>query len=149
MKARGNIILGKLEGSNPGGSVKDRPVLSMSRAAEARGSARRDSSWEIWNDTQGEITHFVSAMGTTGTIMGAGRYLREQNPRVTIVGAQPEAGSQIAGIRKWRTEYQPRIYDATQVDRLELVSQTAAEAMARRFASEEGMFADRRRPAPA
>ncbi len=233
MEARGNILLGKLEGNNPGGSVKDRPVLSMIRAAEARGEIRpgdrlieatsgntgiamamiaaitgyrmtlimpdnlseerrasmraygaeliltpaaqggmeyaRDvaaamhargegrvldqfanadnprahyetTGPEIWRDTQGEITHFVSAMGTTGTIMGAGRYLREQNPRVAIIGAQPEEGSQIAGIRKWRTEYQPRIYDATQVDRLELVSQTAAEDMARRLASEEGIF---------
>ncbi len=231
--SRGNVILGKLEGNNPGGSVKDRPVLSMIRGAEARGeiakgdrlieatsgntgiamamvaamtgyrmtlimpdnlSEERRASMraygaeliltpaaeggmeyardlaaamaargegrvldqfanpdnprahyettgpEIWRDTQGRVTHFVSAMGTTGTIMGTGRYLREQNPDVQIVGAQPADGAQIAGIRRWRTEYQPRIYDPSRVDQLELVTQDDAESMARRLAAEEGIF---------
>jgi cysteine synthase B len=231
--ARGTVILGKLEGNNPGGSVKDRPVLSMIRGAEARGeirpgdrlieatsgntgiamamiaamtgyrmtlimpdnlSAERRASMraygaeliltpaaaggmeyardlavemqargegrvldqfgnpdnprahyettgpEIWHDTQGRITHFVSAMGTTGTIMGTGRYLREQNPAIAIVGAQPSEGSQIAGIRKWSPSYQPTIYEPAAVDRLELVSQAEAETMARRLAAEEGIF---------
>jgi cysteine synthase B len=230
---RGVTILGKLEGNNPGGSVKDRPVLSMIRRAEERGdirpgdrlieatsgntgiamamiaamtgyrmtlimpdnlSAERRASMtaygaeliltpaaaggmeyardlamqmqqrgegrvldqfanpdnprahyettgpEIWRDTQGLITHFVSAMGTTGTIMGTGRYLRERNPRIAIVGAQPAEGSQIAGIRKWSEAYQPRIYEPSRVDRLELVSQQDAEAMARRLAADEGIF---------
>ena len=95
---------------------------------------------EIWRDTRGAITHFVSAMGTTGTIMGVGRYLREQRPEITIVGAQPSEGSQIAGIRKWSAAYQPRIYDAQGVDRIEEVSQAAAEEMARRMAAEEGIL---------
>jgi cysteine synthase B len=230
---RGVTVLGKLEGNNPGGSVKDRPVLSMFRRAEERGdirpgdrlieatsgntgiamamiaamtgyrmtlimpdnlSAERRASMtaygaeliltpaaaggmehardvamrmqangegmvldqfgnpdnprahyettgpEIWRDTAGRITHFVSAMGTTGTIMGTGRYLREQNPDVVIVGAQPSEGSQIPGIRKWSPAYQPGIYDPSGVDRLELVSQADAEAMARRLAAEEGIF---------
>lgn len=230
---RGTVILGKLEGNNPGGSVKDRPVLAMIRGAEARGeiapgdrlveatsgntgiamamiaamtgyrmtlimpdnlSAERRASMraygaellltpasqggmeyardvamdmqargegrvldqfanpdnprahyettgpEIWRDTRGAITHFVSAMGTTGTIMGVGRYLREQRPEITIVGAQPSEGSQIAGIRKWSAAYQPRIYDAQGVDRIEEVSQAAAEEMARRMAAEEGIL---------
>ena len=230
---RGTVILGKLEGNNPGGSVKDRPVLAMIRGAEARGeiapgdrlieatsgntgiamamiaamtgyrmtlimpdnlSAERRASMraygaellltpasqggmeyardvardmqargegrvldqfanpdnprahyettgpEIWRDTRGAITHFVSAMGTTGTIMGVGRYLREQRPEITIVGAQPSEGSQIAGIRKWSAAYQPRIYDAQGVDRIEEVSQAAAEEMARQMAAEEGIL---------
>jgi cysteine synthase B len=233
LSARGVVILGKLEGNNPGGSVKDRPVLSMIRHAEARGeirpgdrlveatsgntgiamamiaamtgyrmtlimpdnlSAERRASMtaygaeliltpaaaggmeyardlamemqrngegrvldqfanpdnprahydttgpEIWRDTGGAITHFVSAMGTTGTIMGTGRYLREVCPRITIVGAQPAEGSQIAGIRKWSEAYQPRIYQPSGVDRIELVSQADAEQMARRLAAEEGIF---------
>lgn len=227
------VVLGKLEGNNPGGSVKDRPVLSMIRGAEARGEIRpgdrlieatsgntgiamamiaamtgyrmtlimpdnlsmerrasmraygaellltpaaaggmeyaRDLAMamqargegrvldqfgnpdnprahyettgpEIWRDTGGAITHFVSAMGTTGTIMGAGRYLKEQQPAVQIVGAQPADGSQIAGIRKWSPAYQPRIYDAARVDRIEQVTQGEAEEMARRLAAEEGIF---------
>ncbi len=231
--ARGTVILGKLEGNNPGGSVKDRPVLSMIRGAEARGeirpgdrlieatsgntgiamamiaamtgyrmtlimpdnlSAERRASMraygaeliltpaaqggmeyardlamtmqangegrvldqfanpdnprahyettgpEIWRDTQGGITHFVSAMGTTGTIMGVSRFLREQQTGVTIVGAQPSEGSQIAGIRKWSPAYQPKIYQPAEVDRIEQVSQAAAEEMARRLAAEEGIF---------
>lgn len=233
LSARGVTVLGKLEGNNPGGSVKDRPVLSMFRNAEARGeirpgdrlieatsgntgiamamiaamtgyrmtlimpdnlSAERRASMkaygaeliltpaaaggmeyardlamqmqargegrvldqfgnadnprahyettgpEIWRDTNGTITHFVSAMGTTGTIMGTGRYLRERNAAITIIGAQPAEGSQIAGIRKWSEAYQPRIYDPAAVDRLELVSQAEAEGMARRLAAEEGIF---------
>lgn len=230
---RGVTILGKLEGNNPGGSVKDRPVLSMIRRAEERGdirpgdrlieatsgntgiamamiaamtgyrmtlimpdnlSAERRASMtaygaellltpasaggmeyardlaqqmqargegrvldqfanpdnprahyettgpEIWRDTHGSITHFVSAMGTTGTIMGTSRYLREVQPAITIIGAQPSEGSQIAGIRKWSEAYQPRIYNPGEVDRIELVSQQDAEAMARRLAAEEGIF---------
>ncbi len=231
--ARGTVILGKLEGNNPGGSVKDRPVLSMIRGAEARGdirpgdrlieatsgntgiamamiaamtgyrmtlimpdnlSAERRASMraygaellltpaaqggmeyardlamtmqangegrvldqfanpdnprahyettgpEIWRDTQGGITHFVSAMGTTGTIMGVSRFLREQKAGVAIVGAQPSEGSQIAGIRKWSPAYQPKIYAPAEVDRIEQVSQSEAEEMARRMAAEEGIF---------
>jgi len=227
------VILGKLEGNNPGGSVKDRPVYSMIRRAEERGEIRpgdrlieatsgntgialamiaamkgyrmtlimpdnssherqvsmraygaeliltpaskggmeyaRDvaaemaargegrvldqfanpdnprahyetTGPEIWRDTAGRLTHFVSAMGTTGTIMGAGRYLKEQNPAVTIVGAQPAEGSQIPGIRKWGEAYQPRIYDAAGVDRIEQVTQADAEAMARTLAQTEGIF---------
>ena len=231
--ARGNLILGKLEGNNPGGSVKDRPALSMIRRAEERGeikpgdrlieatsgntgialamiaamkgyrmtlvmpdnlSAERRASMtaygaeliltpasaggmeyardlamqmqaagegrvldqfanpdnprahyettgpEIWRDTGGRITHFVSAMGTTGTIMGVSRYLKEVAPQVAIVGAQPAEGSSIPGIRKWPEAYLPRIYDAARVDRIEPVSQAEAEAMARRMAAEEGIF---------
>jgi len=230
---RGNLILGKLEGSNPGGSVKDRPAYSMIRRAEERGEIRpgdtlieatsgntgialamiaamkgyrmrlvmpdnlsaerpvslpasgaeliltpaskggmeyaRDLAGEmeakgegrvldqfanadnprshyettgpeIWRDTDGRITHFVSAMGTTGTIMGVSRFLKERNPQVAIVGAQPAEGSQIPGIRKWPQAYLPKIYDASRVDRLESVAQAEAEAMARRLAAEEGIF---------
>ena len=230
---RGNVILGKLEGNNPGGSVKDRPALSMIRRAEERGEIRpgdrlieatsgntgialamiaamkgyrmtlvmpdnlsaerrvsmtaygaeliltpaskggmeyaRDLAMEmqargegkvldqfansdnprvhfettgpeIWRDTDGAVTHFVSAMGTTGTIMGVSRYLKEQNPKVEIVGAQPAEGSQIPGIRKWPEAYLPKIYDAQRVDRIEYVTQADAEAMARRMACEEGIF---------
>jgi cysteine synthase B len=231
--ARGTVVLGKLEGNNPGGSVKDRPVYSMIRRAEERGEIRpgdrlieptsgntgialamiaamkgyrmtlvmpdngseerrasmraygaeliltpaaqggmehaRDvaaamvargegrmldqfanpdnprahyetTGPEIWRDTAGRVTHFVSAMGTTGTIMGAGRYLKEQNPAVQLIGAQPSEGSQIPGIRKWGAAYQPKIYDAARVDRLELVSQDEAERMARTLAEQEGIF---------
>jgi cysteine synthase B len=230
---RGNVILGKLEGNNPGGSVKDRPAFSMIRRAEERGeirpgdclieatsgntgialamiaamkgyrmrlimpdnlSAERRASMtaygaeliltpaskggmehardlamqmqargegrvldqfanednprshyettgpEIWRDTAGRISHFVSAMGTTGTIMGVSRYLKELNPAVRIIGAQPAEGSQIPGIRKWPQAYLPKIYDAARVDRLEYVAQAEAEAMARRLAAEEGLF---------
>jgi S-sulfo-L-cysteine synthase (O-acetyl-L-serine-dependent) len=100
----------------------------------------RGTGPEIWRDTNGAITHFVSAMGTTGTIMGVSRYLKEQNPAVTIIGAQPAEGSQIPGIRKWPEAYLPRIYDRRRVDRIEQVSQGEAEAMTRRLASEEGIF---------
>jgi cysteine synthase B len=231
--ATSNVLLAKLEGNNPAGSVKDRPALSMVVEAERRGtikpgdtlieatsgntgialamaaamrgykmvlvmpehlslerrqtmrafgaeivltskaggmeSARdiaekmraegkgiildqfanpdnplshyRGTGPEIWRDTEGRITHFVSSMGTTGTIMGAGRFLKEKNPAISIVGCQPEEGSQIPGIRKWPAAYLPKIYDPTRVDRLEYVSQADAEDMARRLASEEGIFA--------
>lgn len=228
-----NVLLAKLEGNNPAGSVKDRPALSMVVEAEKQGrikpgdtlieatsgntgialamaaamrgyrmvlvmpehlslerrqamrafgaeivltsraggmeSARdiaekmraegkgiildqfanpdnplshyKGTGPEIWRDTEGGITHFVSSMGTTGTIMGAGKFLKEKNPAVSIIGCQPEEGSQIPGIRKWPEAYLPRIYDAKRVDRLEYVSQADAENMARRLASEEGIFA--------
>ena len=96
---------------------------------------------EIWNDTQGHVTHFVSAMGTTGTITGTSQYLKEMNPQVRIVGAQPSEGSRIPGIRKWPEAYLPKIYQAECVDRLEYVSQQEAEEMTRRLAREEGIFA--------
>ena len=231
--ARGNVVLGKLEGNNPAGSVKDRPAISMIRGAEERGQIKpgdtlieatsgntgialamaaaikgyrmvlimpedlsvervqtmkaygaeliltpksggmeyaRDLATqmqvdgkglvldqfanpdnprvhyettgpEIWNDTDGRITHFVSAMGTTGTITGVSRYLKEKNPAVRILGAQPSEGSRIPGIRKWPEAYQPKIYDPSRVDELILVSQQDAEEMARRLAREEGLFA--------
>lgn len=230
---RNNIILGKLEGNNPAGSVKDRPALAMIRGAEARGEIRpgdtlieatsgntgialamaaamkgyrmillmpenlslerrqsmaaygaeiiltpkaggmeyaRDladqmqkegkgkildqfanpdnprahyetTGPEIWRDTDGRVTHFVSAMGTTGTIMGVSHYLKEKNPDICIIGAQPEEGSQIPGIRKWPEAYLPKIFDRSRVDQVENVSQAAAEQMARRMAVEEGIFA--------
>jgi cysteine synthase B len=230
---RNNVILGKMEGNNPAGSVKDRPALSMIRHAEARGDIkpgdtlieatsgntgialamaaamrgykmilvmpenlsleRRQSMAaygaqiiltpkaggmeyardlaeqmqkegkglildqfanpdnprahyettgpEIWRDTEGKITHFVSAMGTTGTIMGVSQYLKEKNPAIQIVGAQPEEGSQIPGIRKWPEAYLPKIFDRSRVDQVENVSQAMAEQMARRMATEEGIFA--------
>jgi cysteine synthase B len=230
--ATSNVILGKLEGNNPAGSVKDRPALSMIVGAEARGEIRpgdtlieptsgntgialamvaalkgyrmilvmpehlsterrqamraygaqlvltpkaggmeyardraeemraagegiildqfanpdnplahyRGTGPEIWRDTEGRITHFVSAMGTTGTIMGVSRFLKERNPAIQIVGAQPDEGSQIPGIRKWPEAYLPKIYDRSRVDRIESVSQGDAEAMARRLAAEEGIF---------
>jgi len=229
----GNVILAKLEGNNPAGSVKDRPALWMFRGAEARGEIKpgdtlieptsgntgialamvaamrgyrmvlimpehlsierrqtmaafgaqilltpkaggmegaRDlaermvregkglmldqfanpdnprahyesTGPEIWRETDGGITHFVSSMGTTGTIMGVSRFLKEKNPAIRIIGCQPEEGAQIPGIRKWPEAYLPRIYDKTRVDRLEYVSQADAEEMARRLAAEEGIFA--------
>jgi cysteine synthase B len=96
---------------------------------------------EIWRDTGGTITHFVSSMGTTGTIMGVSQYLKERDPRIRIIGCQPEEGSQIPGIRKWPEAYLPKIYDKARVDRLEYVSEAAAEEMTRRMAAEEGIFA--------
>ena len=96
---------------------------------------------ELWRQTGGEITHFVSSMGTTGTIMGVSRYLKEQNPAICIIGCQPEDGSQIPGIRKWPEAYLPKIFDRTRVDRVEPVAQGEAEEMTRRLAREEGIFA--------
>ena len=228
-----NIILAKLEGDNPAGSVKDRPAMSMIRRAEARKTIRpgdtlieptsgntgialamaaairgyrmilimpehlsverrqtmrafgaeiiltsqkggmeaaRDlaermvregkgtmldqfanpdnpvvhyetTGPEIWRDTEGGITHFVSSMGTTGTIMGCSRYFKEKNPKIQIIGCQPAEGSQIPGIRKWPEAYLPKIYDKARVDRIESVSQAEAEEMTRRLAREEGIFA--------
>ena len=96
---------------------------------------------EIWRDTDGRVTHFVSSMGTTGTIMGTSAFLKARNPAIQIVGCQPEEGSQIPGIRKWPEAYLPKIYDKTNVDRIEYVGQAEAEAMTRRLAMEEGIFA--------
>lgn len=96
---------------------------------------------EIWRDTEGKITHFVSSMGTTGTIMGVSRYLKEQNSQIQIIGVQPEEGAQIPGIRKWPEEYLPKIYDAKRVDELLYVGQANAEKTMRRLATEEGIFA--------
>ena len=96
---------------------------------------------EIWRQTEGTITHFVSSMGTTGTIMGVSTFLKQQDPAITIVGCQPSEGSQIPGIRKWPEAYLPRIYDRSKVDRIESVSQAEAEEMTRRLAREEGIFA--------
>jgi len=227
-----NLVLAKLEGNNPAGSVKDRPALSMIQHAEARGtikpgdtlveatsgntgialamaaaikgyrlilimpenqSAERRAAMkaygaelvlvtqaqgmegardlaaameregkgkvlnqfanpdnplahyegtgpEIWRDTEGKVTHFVSSMGTTGTIMGTGRFLKEKNPAVQIIGVQPSPGSQIPGIRAWSREYLPKIFDARGVDRIMEVSQVDAEDMTRRLAREEGIF---------
>ena len=232
-RRNGNVILVKLEGDNPAGSVKDRPAISMIRGAEARGAikpgdtlieptsgntgialamaaairgyrmvlimpehlslerrqtmrafgaeiiltpqkggmeAARDlaetmvkekkgimldqfanadnplshyahTGPEIWRDTGGRISHFVSSMGTTGTIMGCSRFFKEKNPKIRIIGCQPEEGSQIPGIRKWSEAYLPKIYEKPRVNRLEYVSQADAEEMARRLAREEGIFA--------
>jgi cysteine synthase B len=96
---------------------------------------------EIWRDTDGKITHFVSSMGTTGTIMGCSRFFKEKNPKIQIIGCQPSEGSQIPGIRKWPEAYLPKIYDGRRVDRVESVSQAEAEEMTRRLAREEGIFA--------
>lgn len=230
--ATSNVLLAKLEGNNPAGSVKDRPALSMILQAEKRGDIkpgdtlieatsgntgialamvaamrgykmilvmpenqsieRRQSmraygaelvltykegsmelardmavklrdegrgiildqftnadnplahylgtAPEIWRDTQGSITHFISSMGTTGTIMGCSRYFKEKNPHIQIIGVQPEEGAQIPGIRKWPEAYLPKIYDTKRVDKLENVGQQEAEEMTRRLASEEGIF---------
>ncbi|MCD6665982.1 cysteine synthase CysM [Hydrogenophaga bisanensis] len=232
-RVRGNVILGKLEGNNPAGSVKDRPALSMIQRAQERGDIQpgdtlieatsgntgialamaaaikgyrmvlimpedlsieraqtmkafgaeliltpksggmeyaRDladkmekegkgrvldqfanadnprihyetTGPELWEQTGGRITHFVSAMGTTGTITGVSRFLKEKNPAIRIVGAQPSEGSRIPGIRKWPQEYLPKIYDPSGVDELVYVSQADAEDMCRRLAREEGIFA--------
>jgi len=230
---RGNVVLGKLEGNNPAGSVKDRPAVSMIQRAEERGEIKpgdtlieatsgntgialamaaaikgyrmvlimpedlsieraqtmkafgaeliltsksggmesaRDladkmqaegkgrvldqfanadnprvhyetTGPEIWQQTNGRVTHFVSAMGTTGTITGVSRFLKEKDPAIRIIGAQPSEGSRIPGIRKWPTEYLPKIYDPSTVDELVYVSQSDAEAMCRQLAREEGIFA--------
>jgi len=100
----------------------------------------RTTGPEIWRDTEGRITHFVSAMGTTGTITGVSKFLKEKKPSVTIVGAQPEEGSSIPGIRKWPPAYVPKIFEPSRVDRVENVSQATAEDMARRLARQEGIF---------
>ena len=231
--AQGNVILGKLEGNNPAGSVKDRPALSMIQRAQERGEIKlgdtlieatsgntgialamaaaikgyrmvlimpedlsieraqtmkafgaeliltpksggmeyaRDladsmaaqgkgrildqfsnsdnprihyetTGPEIWEQTGGKITHFVSAMGTTGTITGVSRFLKEKNPAIRIIGAQPSEGSRIPGIRKWPEEYLPKIYDPSTVDELVLVSQGDAEETCRQMARSEGIFA--------
>lgn len=96
---------------------------------------------EIWRDTEGKVTHFVSSMGTTGTIMGTSRYLKEQNPAIKVIGVQPEEGAQIPGIRKWPEEYLPSIYDPSRVDELIYVSQSDAEKTTRKLAEKEGIFA--------
>jgi cysteine synthase B len=229
---RGNVILAKMEGNNPGGSVKDRPAISMIRRAEERGDLKKGDTLieatsgntgialamaaairgyrmvlimpedlsieraqtmkaygaeliltprsggmeyardlaeqmqregkgrvldqfansdnprihyettgpEIWTDTQGRVTHFVSAMGTTGTITGTARYLKEQSQAVRVIGATPSEGSRIPGIRKWPEAYLPKIYDPTNIDEMLSVSQDAAEDMARQLAREEGLF---------
>jgi cysteine synthase B len=95
---------------------------------------------EIWRDTEGRITHFVSSMGTTGTIMGVSKYLKEKNPAIQIIGLQPTDGSQIPGIRRWPKEYLPSIYDASRVDQVMDMDQATAEATMRRLAREEGIF---------
>ncbi|OGT93037.1 MAG: cysteine synthase B [Gammaproteobacteria bacterium RIFOXYA12_FULL_61_12] len=228
----GNLILLKLEGNNPAGSVKDRPAISMIKHAEARGAIRPGDTLieatsgntgialamaaairgyrmvlampenmslerravmkaygaeivltpakgsmeaaidtarqmeaegkgvvldqfsnednplshaegtgpEIWRDTQGGVTHFVSAMGTTGTIMGTGRFLKRQNPAIEIVGVQPAEGSAIPGIRRWPAEYLPKIYHPNEVDRLIDVTQAEAEQTTRELAAREGIF---------
>jgi cysteine synthase B len=228
-----NILLAKLEGNNPAGSVKDRPAMSMIRRAEERGRIKpgdtlieptsgntgialamcaairgyrlvlimpehlsverrqtmraygaeivitpqkggmegardlaekmvregkgtmldqfanpdnplahyENTGPEIWRDTGGKITHLVSSMGTTGTIMGCSRFFKEKNPKIQIVGCEPAAGSQIPGIRKWPQAYLPKIYERARVDRIEPVSQAEAEEMTRRLAREEGIFA--------
>jgi cysteine synthase B len=233
LAARGNVLLAKLEGNNPAGSVKDRPAISMIRRAEERGEIKpgdtlieatsgntgialamaaairgyrmllimpedlsieraqtmkafgaeliltprsggmeyardlaeqmqRDGKGrvldqfanvdnsrihfettgpEIWRDTEGQITHFVSAMGTTGTITGTSRFLKTQTPAPRIIGAQPAEGSRIPGIRKWPEAYMPKIFDAAAVDEIVNVSQSDAEDTARRLAREEGLFA--------
>ena len=230
--ATSNVLLAKLEGNNPAGSVKDRPALFMIMRAEARGEIKpgdtlieatsgntgialamaaamrgyqmilvmpenqsverrqtmrafgaelvltpkegsmelaRDTAEklrdqgrgiildqfanpdnprshyegtapEIWRDTHGAITHFVSSMGTTGTIMGCSHFFKEKNPAIQIIGAQPEEGAQIPGIRKWPEAYLPKIYDPSRVDKLENVSQQEAEELTRRLAREEGIF---------
>jgi cysteine synthase B len=232
IRSRNNVILGKLEGNNPAGSVKDRAALSMIKGAEHRGRIRpgdvlieatsgntgialamvaalrgyrmvlimpedvsnercrsmaaygaeiiltpvgggmecaRDMAAqmererrgivldqfsnpdnplahyegtgpEIWRETRGRVTHFVSAMGTTGTIMSVSRFLKERNSTVQIIGAQPEDGSRIPGIRKWSDGYLPAFFEPTRIDRIELVNQTTAEATARRLAAIEGIF---------
>lgn len=130
-------------------------AIDKARALEAAGTGKilnqfgnpdnplahyRTTGPEIWDDSNGELTHFVSAMGTTGTLMGTSRYLKEMNPAVQIIGVQPSEGAQIPGIRKWQEEYLPAIYESDRVDRLEFVSQESAEERARTLAREEGIF---------
>ncbi len=135
------------------GSMEE--AIDTARAMEARGEGRildqfsnpdnpmahyLSTGPEIWRDTEGQVTHFVSAMGTTGTIMGVSRYLKERNPGISIVGVQPAPGSSIPGIRRWPESYLPKIYEPARVDRVMDVTQADAEAMARRLAAEEGIF---------
>lgn len=150
MKAYGaEIILTPAQGSMEA-------AIDLARAMEARGDGTildqfsnpdnpdahyRSTGPEIWNDTQGTVTHFVSSMGTTGTIMGTGRYLKEQNPHIQIIGVQPEGDSKIPGIRRWPEAYLPKICDFSKIDRILDVDQKAAEVMTRRLAVEEGIFA--------
>ena len=123
--------------------VKDEGYIMMNQFANKDNwmAHYRSTGPEIWKDTEGKITHFVSSMGTTGTIMGTSTYLKEQNPGIQIVGVQPTDGSRIPGIRKWPEEYLPKIFDARKVDTVMEVSQEEAENMARRLAKEEGIFA--------
>ncbi|KMN32376.1 MULTISPECIES: cysteine synthase CysM [Chromobacterium] len=150
MRAYGaEVILTPKEASMPGS-------IDLARNMEAAGQGRildqfsnpdnplahyESTGPEIWQDTAGGITHFVSSMGTTGTIMGTSRYLKQQNPAIQIVGVHPEPGSQIAGIRKWEDPYVPKICDFSQLDDLQHVSQQEAEDMARQLAREEGILA--------
>ncbi|MDX8129768.1 cysteine synthase CysM [Methylomonas sp. OY6] len=150
MKAYGaEIILTPAKGSMEA-------AIDLARAMEARGEGRildqfanpdnplahyEGTGPEIWRDTQGKITHFVSSMGTTGTIMGTSRYLKEQNPAVQIIGVQPEGESKIPGIRRWPKEYLPKIYDAVRVDSIIEVNQLNAENTTRALAAQEGIFA--------
>ncbi len=115
-------------------------MLNQFANSDNYGAHYKTTGPEIWNDTQGRVTHFVSSMGTTGTIMGVSRFLKEQNEAIQIVGAQPTDGSKIPGIRRWPVEYLPKIYEPERVDRVVDVSQAEATAMARRLAREEGVF---------
>lgn len=148
-KGRGSEILVKLEGNNPAGSVKDRAALSMIQRAEARGEGKvldqfnnPDNPYahyvttgpEIWQQTAGRITHFVSSMGTTGTITGVSQFMSEQNKTVKIVGLQPEEGSSIPGIRRWSQAYMPGIFNASLVDSVLDISQREAENTMRALA---------------
>ena len=150
MKAFGaEIIITSREGSMEG-------AIDLAKAMEARGEGKvlnqfgnfdnplahyEGTGPEIWRDTQGRVTHFVSAMGTTGTIMGTSRYLKEQNLNIQIVGVQPASGASIPGIRRWPEEYLPKIYEASRVDRIIDVSQMAAEETTRALGAKEGIFA--------
>jgi cysteine synthase B len=150
MKAFGaEIIITSREGSMEG-------AIDLANAMEARGEGKvlnqfgnfdnplahyEGTGPEIWRDTQGRVTHFVSAMGTTGTIMGTSRYLKEQNPNIQIVGVQPAQGASIPGIRRWPQEYLPKIYEPSRVDRIIDVSQAAAEETTRALGAQEGIFA--------
>jgi len=149
MKAYGaELVLTPAEGSMEAAIDKSRELGAEGRGKILDQFSNQDNPLahyegtgpEIWRDTEGEVTHFVSAMGTTGTIMGNSRYLKEQNPEIQIVGVQPQEGSSIPGIRRWPKEYLPKIYDASRVDSLIDVSQDAAKEMTRRLAAEEGIF---------
>lgn len=116
-------------------------LLNQFGNADNYGQHYRSTGPEIWNDTDGKVTHFVSAMGTTGTIMGVSRYLKEQNPNIQIIGTQPTDGSSIPGIRRWSPEFLPKIFEPERVDRVIDVSQEEATTMTRRMAKEEGVLA--------